>query len=358
MPLKSLATQAIPRRFVLAFTVTAAVLLVPAIAASLYFGPPVYDLVRIGHLPQRDYGAQVRSEPIERIAAPAPGERTDVVLLGDSFSLANSWQSEFTRLTGQRVATWNFNQVRCTGDWIGKAIAGDLRPGAKIVIVQSVEREFFKRFRDKPGCAKDFYPPHDAPVGAVGLPHRWWEIFPMDARYLAKVAAGYPAAHRATGRYRSGKVVVVDLVRPDLFTHPRPTRLLYYSDDELKFANWSDAEADAVVAQMAAWRQQAAAAGVELLFLVVPDKSSVYWPWIKPDQRLPYPEKGERLFALVGAQLGPQYNLLPHLRERAEVQPDLYGPDDTHFSTAGYRLLAARVAQWTTVAVPTHQPAR
>lgn len=225
------------------------------------------------------------------------------------------------------------------------------------MIVQSVERELFRRFRAEPGCAKDFYPPYDAPVGAVGLPHHWWDIFPIDIRYLAKVAAVYPAAHRATGRYRSGRVVVVDLGRADLFSNQRPTRLLYYIGDELKFEKWSDAEADAVVAQMAAWRQQAAAAGIELLFLVVPDKSSVYWPWIKPDQQLPYPGKGERLFTLIDTQLGPQYNLLPHLREQAAVQTDLYGPDDTHFSTAGYRLLAARVAQWTTTA-PTYQPAR
>lgn len=159
MPYKSFVKQAAPRRFVLAFAVTTALLLVPAIAASLYFGPPAADLVRVGHLPQRDYAPQVELEPIQRIAAPAAGERTDVVLLGDSFSLSNTWQSELTRMTGNRVATWNFNQVRCTGDWIGKAIAGELRAGTKTVIVQSVERSFFRRFRDKPGCAKAFYPP-------------------------------------------------------------------------------------------------------------------------------------------------------------------------------------------------------
>lgn len=341
-----------------AFFGAAVLLLAPSIAASLYFGPPVHELVRLGHLPQRDYGAQAPAEPLERIAAPAAGERTDVVVLGDSFSLGNVWQSEFTRLTGQRVATWNFNQVRCTGDWIGKAIAGELRADAKTVIVQSVEREFLGRFHDKPDCAKDFYPPHGAPVGTAGLPHHWWDIFPMDIRYLAKVAAGYPAAYRATGRYQASKVMVVDLVRTDLFSHPRATRLLYYIDDELKFSNWSDAASDAQVARLAAWRQQAAAAGINLLFLVIPDKSSVYWPWIKPDQQLPYPQQGEQLFTLVGAQLGTQYNLLPYLREQAAVQPDLYGPDDTHFSTAGYRRLAARVAQWTTAAVPTQQPDR
>lgn len=357
MPFKSLVTQAAPRRFVLAFVIAAVLLLVPAIAASLYFGLPVYDLVRVGHLPQRDYGAQVPSMPLERIAAPAAGERTDVVVLGDSFSLDNLWQSEFTRLTGQRVATWHFNKVRCTSDWIDKAMAGNLRAGAKIVIVQSAEREFLKRFRDKPGCARDFYPQYNSPVGTAGLPYHWWDIFPMDIGYLAKVAMNYPAAHRGVGRYRSGKVVVVDLVRPDLFTHLRSTRLLYYTNDELKFSSWSDAEAEAVVARMAAWRQQASAAGITLVFLAVPDKSSVYWPWIKPDQQLPYPEKGERLFTLIGEQLGPQYNLLSYLREQAVVLPDLYGPDDSHFSTAGYRLLAARVALWTQAPLrPDSQP--
>lgn len=90
MPFKSLVTQAAPRRFVLAFAVTTALLLVPAAMLALYFGPIDGDLARIGHLAERDFGPRQPQQPIERIAPPRFGERTDIVLLGDSFSQANA----------------------------------------------------------------------------------------------------------------------------------------------------------------------------------------------------------------------------------------------------------------------------
>ncbi|HEY0663519.1 MAG TPA: hypothetical protein VGD18_02805, partial [Thiobacillaceae bacterium] len=104
--------------------------------------------------------------------------------------------------------------------------------------------------------------------------------------------------------------------------------------------------AAALLDRLASLRARAAAAGVQLHFLIIPDKSSVYWPHIRPEQRLPYPEKGERVFALVDEKLGAEYNLRPYLRARAVEQVDLYVPGDSHFGYRGFRLLAARVAEW------------
>lgn len=244
--------------------------------------------------------------------------------------------------------------MRCTADWIDKAITGQLRAGVRIVVVQSVERSLIGRFRERRNCSKAFYPEYQPETGPFGLAKHPWAILPLDGGHVIRPTLRNPEARAATGRYRAGEVVMVDLVRQDLFSSARPGRLLYFADDEIKFGEWSDDKADALLVRLQAWRQRAAEAGVTLLFLTIPDKSSVYWPWIKPDQQLPYPQRGEQLFTLIGARLGEQYNLLPYLREQAAAQTDLYRPNDTHFSTAGYRLLAARVAQW----VPTDSPAQ
>lgn len=341
-----------PRRFVVAFAASAALLLVPAILVSLYIGPVEGDLARVGHFAQRDFAALPQSTapgllsaPIERLPAPPLAAPADIVLIGDSFSQPNLWQSELARITGKSVATWHFRMVDCTGDWIERAIAGTLRQGAKTVIVETVEREFFKRFEDEPQCAKKFYPPLDVAVG-MPRPVRGWNIFPMDIRHVAKSALQYWQTRGISGRYESGGVVSVDLVRGDLFSNKLSSRLLYFGEDEFKLKRWSEPEAAALLARFVEWRSRAAAAGIQLHFLVVPDKSSVYWPHIRPDQQIPYPDKGERLFALIEKDLGAQYNLLPRMREQAVQQRDFYSPNDSHFSARGFRLLATLVAGW------------
>lgn len=339
--------QAAANRFVLAFVASAVLLLAPAVLLSVYLGPVSGDVARVGHFAHRDFGALAPQASINRL--PPPGTAVaagEVLLLGDSFSLSNLWQSELTRTTGRGVTTWNFKRVGCTGDWIEKAIAGALRAGVRTVVVETVERELHVRFDDPPGCARDYYPRWDVPVDVAGEPSRWHGIFPMDIGYLSATALQYLQTRDIAGRYRSGEVVSVDLVRNDLFSNRQPHRLLYYAHDERKFERWSEADASALLDRMVAWRDRAKSAGVQLHFLVIPDKSSVYWPYIKPEQRLPYPEKGERLFALIGEKLGAEYNLLPYLREQAALQPDLYAPNDSHFSARGFRLLAARVAGW------------
>lgn len=330
----------------LAFFASAALLLLPAILASLFLHPVDGDLVRIGHLPQRDFTAQAAQPVLETFADGAKSANADILVLGDSFSAANAWQSELTRITGRRTLTWHYDTVRCTGDWLEKALQGALRAGARTVIVQSIEREFLGRFEDRPGCARDYYPPADMSGEPVGEPRSPWSIFPIDIRHLGKTVAAYSRIHGTTGRLQSRKAVLVDLVRDDLFSHAQPRRLAYFADDEIKFNQWSAESAGRTLVQLRQWQHRADAADVQLFFLVIPDKSSVYWPHIEPAQRLPYPEKGEQLWALLGEQLGPAFDLLPFYRELALQQPDLYRPDDTHFSAAGYRHTAQAVAGW------------
>lgn len=332
-------------RFLGTFFLVAVLALVPAVLVSLYLGPAIGDLARVGYFANRDFGARAPQPLINRLAAPGLHEPADVLLIGDSFSLPNLWQSELTRNTGRRVVTWHFKWADCMGDWIEQAIAGQLRAGTRTVIVETVEREFFKRFDDKPGCAKTFYPPYSVDVGIPkGL--AGFGVFPMDIRHVTLTAGNYLRTRDISGRYQSAEVVSVDLARDDLFSNRLRDRLLYYSGDERKMQKWSEPDAVALLDRLAQWRARAAAAGVQLHFMIIPDKSSVYWPYIKPGQQPPYPERGERLFTLIEERFGADHNLLPWLREQALHTVDLYAPSDSHLANGGYQLLAGRVEQW------------
>lgn len=331
------------RRFVIAFFASVALLLVPAIMLSFYVGPVDGDIARIGHFAERDFGMLAPPSPIDSLPEPGPSEAADLVVIGDSFSRPNRWQSEVVRNTGLRVVTYSYKSVECTGDWIEKAISGQLRPGVKTVIVESVARELQNHFVEPANCPRSFYPQHPVPVGTERRPRSWDGLFPMDISHVWATAAQHFRTHDVTGRIQSGQVVSVELTRDDLFTSRKPDRLLYFIDDERRARDLSVAEVGALLNRIKDWRARAAQAGVQLHLMVIPDKLSVYWPHIRADQQ---PANGEQLFDMIGEALGSQYNLLPYMREQAVLQKDLYAPNNSHTSYAGFRALATPVTRW------------
>jgi len=332
---------------VLAFLLSAGLLLVPGVLLSLFLEPPDGNLARIGHVAQRDIGPQA---PQETMPVLANGIRAvnapDVLVLGDSFSEPNEWQSAFTRATGLRTQTWHYRNVPCYTDWLERAIAGELAGSAKVVVVQVLEHKFFARFVDHTPCTRKHYAPLEIAAGESLAIRSPLAIFPMDVRHVLKTARNYRRLHEARGLVRSGDTIMVDLQRTDLFSHRLAHRLAYSRFDEEKYERFTAPEAEAAVRRFAAWRADARARGRELVLVVLPDKSEVYRPWVAPAQRSPEGRNGSALFAIIGRELGERYDLLEPMRLAAVQWPDLYRPDDTHFSTRGYRLLGERIAGW------------
>lgn len=336
------------RRFVWALVCGAAALLAPGVMLSLFLQPIKEEdgLSRVGFLAARDFHAQLPEPTLKRLDNGAHIAAPEILVLGDSFSNNNVWQSEVSRLTGARTLTYLYENVECIDDWISKAVAGKLRSSARVVIVESVEREFLSRFSAPDNCLRSYYRPTELPAEVSGGPRNPWAIFPMDIRHVMKSALRYSDIHHAAGRTESGKTVLVDLIRDDLFSNTLSQRLAYFNGDEAKFVQWDNDMAKRTIKRLAGLRTKAASRGIALHFLVLPDKSSVYFPYIEPDQQQPYDSTAQRLFALLAEHMGPEYDLLTPLREWAPRIKDLYRPDDTHLSVRGYRVLAEKVSGW------------
>lgn len=336
------------RRFVAAFVSGAAALLAPGVMLSLFLQPIKEEdgLARVGFLVARDFHAQLPEPTLKRLDNGAHITAPEILVLGDSFSNNNVWQSEVSRLTGARTLTYLHEDVECIDDWIRKAVSGNLRSSARVVVVESVEREFLSRFSAPSNCLRNYYRPTELPAEVSGGSRSPWAIFPMDIRHVMKSALRYNDIHHAAGRLKSGKTVLVDLVRDDLFSNTLSHRLAYFIGDEAKFAQWDNDMAERTIKRLTALRTQAASRGITLHFLVLPDKSSVYFPYIKPDQQQPYDATARRLFALLAEHMGPEYDLLTSLQEWAPKIKDLYRPDDTHLSVRGYTVLAEKVSGW------------
>lgn len=329
------------------FVLGAAVLLMPGIwLAMVYPSFSSGDLTRIAQLPGADFRPTMMQTSLDRPAIASP-DQADVLVLGDSFSVENLWQSTFEAKTGLKTATWRIREEGCVADWLNLAMAGELSKKAKIVIIETVERVFMQRMVSPQELCKDqaFEPELIGTTPVSGQAERS-PLFPIDVKYVIRTALNARKSEYLSGRFMLRKAVMVDLDRSDLFSSRLSDRLLYLRQDELPTDLWNAADVSAALAKFQKLQRQAKAKGMTLLLVTVPDKSTVYSPWVKAGQWSAQPD--ESLFSSLEKSIGTTSNLLPDFRVAATQIKDFYRPDDTHLSLEGFRFLGERISRLVT----------
>jgi hypothetical protein len=315
--------------------------IITALFAWTLFTPPyVGDLTRMGFLSERQFAWRDPQPAVE--AAHMRAVRladADVVVVGDSFSGTWVWQSELVK-RGLKVKTlvWADVGLICAdfGPWLR-------RQGyrGETVVVQSVERELAERLAQSVNCrettarlGKDEAASTPAPEAMPPTPAlNWGEQVLTGARTwhnTRKVAA------------LSGEMVLGDSTAPYVvrakhleqgcrwFSHALCTKGVFLNKDFLH----PPLEARMAAQMQAISQAQRASAGgeppVRLLWLAVPDKTTVYL-----ERQSPFWAEVEKL------GLGPDlYKVLVTGRDQVR---DLYLPNETHLSNAGYLLLGRTV---------------
>ena len=174
---------------------------------ALYYGSVQGDLTRIGGWSERDF-APVAAQPAIAQAPRAPSAgAADVLVLGDSFSQPNEWQSALFADARLSAHTTHFDAIGCLDNWVRWALA---QPARQAIVVQTVEREFVKRFRDRVTCrpnrTTNFIP---LPFLPASLPTN---VMPLSFSQLDKPSAIKRAAlslppTRATTTYSSSMIL-------------------------------------------------------------------------------------------------------------------------------------------------------
>jgi hypothetical protein len=303
---------------------------------SLWLEPVSGDLTRIGRWAERDFGARRPGDrmPIRRNDGDA-APPADVLVLGDSFSGANIWQTTFSQATALVPLTFSYWSAGSIARW---SRWGSRQP-ARWWVLQVVEREVVPYWVTLGESGEA--PPSPLPIAAGQTTgHRPRIARNPDYGYLAWAAWNHVRLDREPGRLESHETVVAPLLRADMFTCRRPDRLLYYGHDARKDA-WRDGELAAVTRTLKAVDAAARGCSARLLLVVVPDKSTTYAPWLRTPAARP------RYEAMIGSWRAAGLVAVDVLGAFRRVLPgtqDLYEPDDTHVGPAGYRLLAATVA--------------
>lgn len=307
-------------------------------AGEVYFGSLNGDLTRIGHLPERAFGWR-EPQPLIRheLLRSYPIYEADVFIVGDSFSESLVWQSQLVR-DGFKPSTLHWNDVSvCTEDF-AEAIR---RSGFKghYVVIEAVERTVQARMNSickqgskigKSGAYTQNSPLTMQPEFSIAnarLSATWvLETMVNSVRYTFR-----PSNYMAFGKTR----MVATERGCDLFTNRLCDYGLYYADDFNK-------DTFNAVANILAINQNLMKLGMQAVWLVVPDKSTVYLGSGQFNSR-PYVNAWQRL-EQTGKLEVPALDQL--FTEKSHQIKDFYAPNNTHLSPSGYTVLGEVVLSY------------
>lgn len=327
------------RAYLVQFFVVVTCLLLPATFFAWWAEPLVGDLTRTGHWTERDFGSNSVQPAIHVQASGRSLVNPEISVLSDSFGAPNLWQSVLTETTGYSVKSFNYDK-NCITNWVAAAIG---QASNKIIVIETVERSFVARFADMPPCKNAEPVPMEITSGKTENHRTRWPPT-LSWSYLAPTAMNTVALNFAPkNRMNNASVanVVIDAGCAG-FSNRRNDRMLYFRDDELK-ERWSKDEIQRAIRNVSRLQQDVERSGKTFVFVIAPDKSSVYRRCLSSatEDQTPANINGALIAAGINAP-----DMLGIFREKVPATIDLYRPNDTHWSEVGYILAGETIGRY------------
>ncbi|MEI7747962.1 MAG: hypothetical protein WCI81_02680 [Chlorobiaceae bacterium] len=304
---------------------------------NLFLQPLSGDLTRLGNFSENDFGWNAKQP---KLAIAGQDKITpNVIVLGDSFSAGNVWQSVVMMKGDYRFLTFQWDNPECLEHWI-ISLKKDY-PETQYVIVETVERAFINRFNTTQStttCIKltpqKTEPHYTASKRVIDVSYTL-----SDPSYV--IGATINSQRNFSQTTASGLTFVSPLNRNYLFSNKRSDLLLYYTDDNLK-KDWRLDDLKKGVSNIKRMQESAKRNGIVLIIAVVPDKSTTYGGFFKSPQ---FEHRTPDVWEELNKQGINYINLKKILISSLDKTQDLYLPNDTHFSTKGFMLMGNAVAQ-------------
>lgn len=332
------------RKYVLYLLSAAALTFFPFVIFSWWAEPIYGDLTRIGRWTERDFGP---NSPIPNINVKSNGKiinNTDAVVLGDSFSQKNLWQSVFTERTKNIVKTYEYSQSNCIPSFLEVAITN---ASNKIVIIETVERSFIQRFSYIPSCSSKTLVPSEIKAEMVGgTPRPKWPLS-LGFWYTTTTAINTIRLNIFNEQY-SNRYQTVNTELSNgcaLFSNRRNDKFLYYADDDLK-QKWTEGEIKNAIANVLKIQNQVERSGKKFIFIIAPDKSSVYQSCLPTHKNNLKTPNINQILIDYGVNTP---NMQSVFQEKIGLIVDLYNPDNTHWSEGGYILAGETIGHYVSI---------
>jgi hypothetical protein len=329
----------IMQRYLTYFTCTALLIAFLVIPIAILFEPLSGELTRVGGWAERDFGQNV-PQPVIKVK-----ENTlinpDIVVLGDSFSAKNLWQSVLSEQLNKKILTFDYNHVGCIDNWINWIQTNER---VKIVIIESVERSVVERFFNLKKCSKKQPKPLKIIAKTTNSNRpKWpptWNIY-----YLFKTTINtLKMSHQKHSLFRANNVINVPIKNSCAkFSNKQSDRLLYYISDEKK-EKLNAKKINLTISNILKIQEQFATQGKTIYFVIAPDKSSVYRDcFMNRDDFLKSQSTNITKQLILSGANTP--NLLELFIKNRNNIVDLYMPNDTHWSESGYLLMAKELGK-------------
>ena len=223
---------------------TTLLLLAVAVGLSIYFKPLSGDLTRIGKWAERDFGPTLFQEYPAIRANDSELTNQQILVLGDSFSHPNIWQSYLFTSSKFNTMTFEFKNVGCIDNWLNWIEAKKGASNLQMVIIEVAERNFVPVFRSDKRCVSSI------PVASdTSEKKRLIDIKPgitLDATFLLQTLGNAQRLRWQEGRINSGDTINVPLSNASLFSNRWSKRLLYYAEDDSK-KSWTQIDISTAV---------------------------------------------------------------------------------------------------------------
>ncbi|WP_261803530.1 hypothetical protein [Variovorax sp. PAMC26660] len=302
--------------FFVGFAVISAMLSV-TLATPIPYG----DLSRIGRLSDHQFGWLAPPPKVDpELLRGTPIDQADIVVIGDSFSMTYRWQSALVK-AGYRVSTtyWlQFGEALCgdMDDWLAKA---GFR--GKLVIVESVERLLNERLRSSAQCPT-MTRPYEAKLVPFSSPLEDLPAFALN--WNAQLTSGL-TTYRNT--QRAIKTPGDTVFNTETMARPVQDGCKFFSNrlcDKALFLSEDIRNGELTPANVEAMKTFTAARRTPLLWMVIPNKTTVY---------VDHDHSKDFVTALRGSNLGP--DLFGWAQTRHALTRDFFFPNDTHLSMHG-----------------------
>ncbi len=338
------APPAAHKTYILIFSLILSISLMSLLAASFYIQPLEGELTRLGSYAERDFGCNISQKKLPGNAGLSTvyDGKSDVLIVGDSFSTNGVWQPFFRQKTGLSYVTLNIRQTSLP-DLLESEQFKKHPP--KILIVETVERELLFFFKDLnfacgAGPAKNFH--ISAPEFTEETDARYYEDtrktfdpWNINLRYTASVMIN--GFMRKVFWRDSGDTRRFALTKGSLFSNRKSGEMLIYAGDMNKFS-WRKKDIEKAVCAIRGLQDRVQSDGKTLfIFMLAPDKSSAYADYID-NNMFRQLHNMHQLLADKGVNT-PRIDLsLKGAISRGEK--DIYCPNGTHWSARGYELAA------------------
>jgi hypothetical protein len=327
------------RKYICQFFIAFLYIFIPTSIYSWWVEPLHGDLTRMGRWSEHDFGPNADQPVIQVEASGKFISNPDILVLGDSFSASNLWQSVLSREQKKTIKTSNYNG-NCIPNWINYSIT---QSTSSIVIIQSVERNIISIFNLIAPCSEADTAFMEVASSSSNSHRPGWPLA-LDFSYLSATAINTLKLNFSNEGFTKSKLTVNEPLINDcaLFSNRRNDRLLYYLPDDNKL-RWTEKEIEDSISNILKIQKTVEESGKKFIFIVAPDKSTTYRKCSRAIDTDSVAPNINQLLIEAGVNAP---DMSGQFRSKIGDVIDLYDPNNTHWSASGYVLAGNIVSRY------------